>query len=245
MSSFALSLVLGLVAALADVLGALILVRTRWEKRYLRYFVALGAGFMLAAVLLEMVPESFRISFRWTPMLVLAGYCLIHLLEHTVTPHFHFGGETHGHELLSVTTSNSVVAGLAAHSLFDGVAIASGFVLSSWLGWIIFIAILLHKLPEGFTVASVMLASGHSRAAAFNSAVMVASATLAGVLVINFFPGWVRAGLPVAAGVAIYVSATDLVPEVNREPGIRMALVFFAGVAGFLVCKFIADGVGL
>ena len=129
--------------------------------------------------------------------------------------------------------------GLAAHSLFDGVAIASGFVLSSWLGWIIFVAILLHKLPEGFTVASVMLASGHSRVAALNSAVIVASATLAGVLVINFFPGWVRAGLPVAAGVAIYVSATDLVPEVNREPGIRMALVFFGGVAGFLVCKLL------
>ena len=91
MSNFSLSLVLGLVAALADVLGALILVRTHWEKRYLRYFVALGAGFMLAAVLLEMIPESFRLSFRWTPLLVLGGYCLIHLLEHTITPHFHFG----------------------------------------------------------------------------------------------------------------------------------------------------------
>ena len=90
MSNFSLSLVLGLVAALADVFGALILVRTSWEKRYLRYFVALGAGFMLAAALLEMIPESFRLSFRWTPVLVLAGYCLIHLLEHTITPHFHF-----------------------------------------------------------------------------------------------------------------------------------------------------------
>ena len=93
-----------------------------------------------------------------------------------------------------------MVAGLAAHSLFDGVAIASGFVLSSWLGWIIFVAILLHKLPEGFTVASVMLASGHSRVAALTSAVIVASATLAGVLVINFFPGWVRAGLASGRG---------------------------------------------
>jgi len=243
MSNFALSLVLGLVAALADVLGALILVRTNWEKRYLRYFVALGAGFMLSAVLLEMVPESFRLSFRWTPLLVLGGYCLIHLLEHTVTPHFQFGGETHHHDFVSAHTSNSVVVGLAAHSLFDGVAISSGFALSTWLGWIIFVAILLHKMPEGFTVASVMLASGHSGRAALSSAAIVAAATLAGVLVINVFPGWVRFGLPVAAGVAIYVSATDLVPEVNREPGFRMALVFFAGVAGFLLCKFIADGV--
>src|ERR1700678_3575828 len=153
MSNFSLSLVLGLVAALADVLGALILVRTRWEKRYLRYFVALGAGFMLAAVVVEMIPESFRLSFHWTPLLILGGYCLIHLLEPTITPHFHLGKETHDGEFLSTHTSNSVVAGLAAHSLFDGVAIASGFVLSSWLGWVIFIAILLHKMPEGFPVA--------------------------------------------------------------------------------------------
>jgi zinc transporter ZupT len=243
MSNLALSLLLGLVAALADVLGALILVRTHWEKRYLRYFVALGAGFMLSAVLLEMVPESFRLSFRWTPLLVLGGYCLVHLLEHTMTPHFQFGGERHHHDFISAHTSNSVVAGLAVHSLFDGVAIASGFVLSTWLGWIIFVAILLHKVPEGFTVASVTLASGHSRRAALTSGVIVASATLAGVLVISLFPGWVRVGLPLAAGVAIYVSATDLVPEVNREPGIRMALVFFAGVGGFLVSKWIADRV--
>jgi ZIP family zinc transporter/zinc and cadmium transporter len=242
MSSFTLSLVLGLVAALADVVGALILVKTHWEKRYLPYFVALGAGFMLSATLLEMIPESFHLGFRWTPLLVLGGYCMIHLLEHTITPHFHFGGEAKD-ELISARTSNSVVAGLAAHSLFDGIAIASGFVLSAWLGWIIFVAILLHKLPEGFTVASVMLASGHSRTAAVNSAVIVAAATIAGVLVINFFPGWVRAGLPVAAGVALYVTATDLMPEVNREPGPRMALVFFAGVAAFLVCKFVAEGV--
>jgi zinc transporter ZupT len=242
MSSFTLSLLLGLVAALADVFGALILVKTHWEKRYLPYFVALGAGFMLSATLLEMIPESFRLGFRWTPLLVLGGYCMIHLLEHTITPHFHFGGEAN-HELISARTSNSVVAGLAAHSLFDGIAIASGFVLSAWLGWIIFVAILLHKLPEGFTVASVMLASGHSRAAAVNSAVIVAAATLLGVLVINFFPRWVQAGLPIAAGVALYVTATDLVPEVNREPGARMALVFFAGVAAFLVCKLVAEGV--
>ena len=243
MSNFALSLVLGLVAALADVLGALILVRTNWEKRYLRYFVALGAGFMLSAVLLEMVPESFRLSFRWTPLLVLGGYCLIHLLEHTVTPHFQFGGETHHHDFVSAHTSNSVVVGLAAHSLFDGVAIASGFALSTWLGWIIFVAILLHKMPEGFTVASVMLASGHSGRAALSSAAIVAAATLAGVLVINVFPGWVRLGLPIAAGVAIYVSATDLVPEVNREPGIRMALVFFAGVLMFLLIKLLVPAI--
>jgi ZIP family zinc transporter/zinc and cadmium transporter len=40
-------------------------------------------------------------------------------------------------------------------------------------------------------------------------------------------------GLPLSAGVTIYVAASDLIPEVNREPGIKMALVVFLGV-GFL-----------
>jgi zinc transporter ZupT len=43
--------------------------------------------------------------------------------------------------------------------------------------------------------------------------------------------------LAAAAGVALYVGASDLVPEVNREPGIRMALVFFLGVAAFLALR--------
>ena len=241
MSNFSLSLLLGLVAALADVFGALILVRTQWEKRYLRYFVALGAGFMLAAALLEMIPESFRLSFRWTPILVLGGYSLIHLLEHTITPHFHFGEETHGDEFVSRQTSVSVMIGLATHTFFDGIAIASGFVLSSWLGWLIFLGIVLHKMPEGFTAASVMLASGGSRRAALNSALFLGAMTVLGVIALSVFPLLVRFGLPISAGVAFYVAATDLVPEVNREPGIRMALVFFAGIALFALAKMIAS----
>ncbi|GGH14261.1 ZIP family metal transporter [Silvibacterium dinghuense] len=233
-----LSLTLGLIAALADVLGGLVLVRRHWEKRYLRYFVAVGAGFMLSVAILEMTPESLKFSPTWSPVLILAGYCAIHLLEHTITPHFHFGEETHHHEL-SAHTGYSVLTGLAIHALFDGVAIGSGFVLSSWLGWLIFFAVFLHKMPEGFTVASVMLASGRSRRAALVSASVLALTTVLGVLVINLLPRWVEAGLPLSAGVSIYVAATDLVPEVNREPGIRMALVFFAGVAMFLLIKLL------
>jgi len=112
--------------------------------------------------------------------------------------------------------------------------------VSAWLGWVLFVAVFLHKIPEGFTVASVMLAGGQGRRAALNSALLLGATTVLGVLVINLQPGWVKAGLPLAAGVTIYVAATDLVPEVNREPGVRMALVFFAGVAMFFVLRMLA-----
>ncbi len=235
-----LSLILGALAGFADIFGGLVLVRRNWPHHYLRYFIALGAGFMMAVAVLDMIPESMRFSAAWTPALVLIGYCIIHLLEHTITPHFHFGEETHGHEFLHARTGWSVLFGLAVHAFFDGVAIASGFVLSSSLGWLIFLAIFLHKIPEGFTIASVMLASGRTRGAALVSAVLLAVATVAGVLIIGLLPHWVRIGLPLSAGVAIYVAATDLLPETNREPGIGMALVFFLGVAVFLLIRVLA-----
>jgi ZIP family zinc transporter/zinc and cadmium transporter len=234
-----LSLILGAIAALADVVGGLVLVRARGVERYLRYFVALGAGFLIATALLEMTPEGLKLNPSWGPVLIMIGYCVVHLLEHTINAHFHYGEETHHHEFISRHTGNSVMAGLSLHALFDGVAIGSGFLVSGWLGWLIFLAILLHKAPEGFTMASVMLASGRSRSAALYSAIVLAGATMAGVLVIQLIPSWLPYGLPVSAGVALYVAATDLVPEVNREPGIRMALVFFAGVGGFLLLRML------
>jgi ZIP family zinc transporter/zinc and cadmium transporter len=234
-----ISLILGAIAALADVVGGLVLVRARGVERYLRYFVALGAGFLMATALIEMTPESLKLSPQLGPILIMAGYCVVHLLEHTISTHFHFGEETHGGEIVSKHTGNAVMAGLSVHALFDGVAIGSGFVVSRWLGVLIFLAILLHKAPEGFTMASVMLASGRSRTMALYSAVALAGATLAGVLIIELVPSWLPYGLPISAGVALYVAATDLVPEVNREPGIRMALVFFAGVAAFLLLRML------
>ena len=239
MHPFLLSSLLGVVAGLANAVGGLLLVRRSPSKRSLRYFVALGAGFMLSAATLEMIPEGLALNPRWGPMLLLGGYCGIHLLEHTLVPHFHFGEETHRHEFMSLKTTYSVLLGLAVHTFFDGIAIGSGFVISSWLGWLIFGAIFLHKIPEGFTVASVMLAGGRGQRAAFASSLLLGVTTLLGVLAINAAPGLVHLGLPLAAGVTIYVAASDLVPEVNREPGIRMALVLFAGVALFLLLRLL------
>lgn len=239
MQKLYLSFGLGLIAGLADYLGGILLVRRSPSAKSLRYFVALGAGFMLAAALLEMVPEGVAVNPRWAPLLILVGYCAVHLLEHSLVPHFHFGEETHHHEFLSAKTSYSVLLGLAVHTFFDGVAIGSGFVISEWLGWVLFFAVFLHKLPEGFTVASVMMAGGQGRRVALNSALFLGATTLLGVLVINLQPSLVRDGLPLSAGVTIYVAATDLMPEVNHEPGIRMALVFFAGVLVFFLLRML------
>src|ERR1700692_4101878 len=161
-----ISILLGVTAAAANVFGGAIIVQRHWERRYLRYFVALGAGFMLATALVEMVPESLELRGRSAAFLILLGYLLIHFFEHTVTPHFHFGEETHKDEFMHSHKGYSVLLGLIIHTFFDGIAIASGFLVSNWLGWLVFLAVFPHKTPEGLTRSSLMLASGRSRGTA-------------------------------------------------------------------------------
>jgi len=225
-----LSLLLGFTAAAANIFGGAVIVQKNWERRYLKYFLALGAGFMLATAIVEMVPQSLELGGRSAAFLVLLGYLLIHFFEHTVTPHFHFGEETHADEFMESHKSYSVLLGLTIHTFFDGIAIASGFLVSNWLGWIIFLAVFLHKIPEGFTVSSVMLAGGRSKLTAWLASVVLGAATVAGVMTMALFRHQVGAGLPLSAGVTIYVAASDLIPEVNREPGVKLALVVFVGV---------------
>lgn len=231
----------GLVAAIANVIGGLIIVRRNWGIHFLKYFIALGSGYMLAVATLEMIPESFT-RIRHAPLFILGGYLMVHFFEHTITPHFHFGEETHSQEVRDPTVGISSLFGLIIHTFFDGVSIATGFLISRPLGLLIFVAILLHKIPEGFTVASVMISSGRSRRFAMTAAITLGLSTILGVLLMAFSKQLVNYGLPLTAGVALYVAASDLMPEVNREPGFRMALVVFAGVIFFSVTKWLLEG---
>ena len=252
-----LALLLGVIAAGANLLGGVLISRRQWSRLYLKYFIAMGAGFMLATALLEMIPESVNLAggqTRHLPggnflavhfgtefvfLLVVAGYFVVHFFEHTVAPHFHFGEETHHAEISHAHASYAALLGLVIHTFFDGVAIASGLLVSSWLGGVIFVAIFLHKIPEGFTVASLMLASGQSRMAAFGSSAILGAATLTGMALMFVLRNTVADALPFSAGVTLYVAASDLIPEVNREPGVGMAVLVFFGVAVLVALKVI------
>jgi zinc transporter ZupT len=53
--------------------------------------------------------------------------------------------------------------------------------------------------------------------------------------------GWLSTyGLPLAAGVTLYVGASNLVPEFQSRPGWRMPLAFFAGVGLYFVARTLA-----
>ncbi|HEU4827927.1 MAG TPA: ZIP family metal transporter, partial [Gemmatimonadales bacterium] len=167
-------------------------------------------------------------------LFVLGGYLFVHLAHHVVVPHFHFGEETHH---VTAAAAVSALLGLSLHSFFDGVAIASGFLESTGLGVLLFLAVLLHKLPEGVTMASVMLAGGQGQRRAMAAAGGLGVATVAGVLLTRVMAPLAAHGLALSAGVTLYVAASNLVPEFQAKRGLPTALAFFGGAAAFLLTR--------
>ncbi|MGZ3464962.1 MAG: ZIP family metal transporter [Gemmatimonadaceae bacterium] len=215
------------IAASANIVGAVAVVsHNRWTVRALDNMVALSAGFMVSVALLDLVPDSIRVHGESAALVILIGYLLVHLTQHTLAPHFHFGEE---HHHVTKMVSFSALAGLMLHTFVDGVAIASGFGVSNALGLLVFFAILLHKLPEGLAISSLFLASGESRRAAFGASVALAISTMLGALLTQQIPVLGQYGLPIAAGVSLYVGASNLVPEIQGKREWRLPLSFFAG----------------
>src|SRR5438132_2543436 len=233
------------IAAAADVAGSLVVLRAhRGGHGPLRYFVAAGAGFMLAAAFVRMLPESAHVPHAF--LFVLMGYFGVHLFEHTVAPHFHFGEETHTGAILKPAAAYLAILGLGVHTLFDGVAIAAGFMVAPTLGLLLFLAVLLHKVPEGFTVASITLASGRSRVAALLAGTALGVLTLLGAAATTLRAGrHVGYALAPSAGGRTDAAAPDLIPEVNREGGPALAWTVFGGLVLFTCADWALSRFGL
>ena len=237
MSYLWISLVLGVVAGLANLFGGAIVAARAWSRSFLALFIALGSGFMLATAITEMVPESLRLAPASAPVFILLGYFIVHYFEHTLPVHFHFGEETHTN--LNPSVAYTALAGLLIHTFFDGVSITSGFLISPWLGAIIFGAVVLHNIPEGFTMASIMVAAKRGRGAGMWAAGALGVSRLLGILGMAAAHRWVRYGLPLSAGVTLYVAASDLIPEVNKMAGARIALTVALGVLLVLGLRYL------
>jgi zinc and cadmium transporter len=223
------SLLYALLAAAGNVVGAAaVTARPRWSPRALELLLALSAGFLVTVAITGLLPEAFARGGTEGGLLVLAGFLLVHLTQHALVGHFHFGEETHQ---VSQAVGNSALAGLLLHTCVDGVAIASAFHVSAELGVLVFGAVFLHKVPEGLAIASLWIASGRTRRAALGAAAALGVATLVGVLITEALDPLAHYGLGLAAGVTLYVGGSNLIPEFQGKGGWGLNATFFVGCA--------------
>jgi zinc and cadmium transporter len=244
----ALVIVLGALAAGSNLLGGwLALLQPRVSDRHLVWGLAFSGGFLLAVALLLVLPEAVAATPS-APLLVVAGYFLVYAAEHLFAGHAHHVlYEPHGgHPLIGTFSCEeqhapirppavaAAAAGLLVHSFFDGAAIAAALGAGQLVGWLTFLAVVLHKVPEGFSLASIALYSAGSRRTAWWLAAALGLVSLAGTTIAaaatRAAGGLAGPVLAVACGMFLHISATDLLPTTSHVRGLGVLLLALGGV---------------
>ncbi len=224
----------GLAGAATLVGLGLTLWRTRWTEGHARYIISVAAGFTVALALVYLFPEALGLS-KYAPLYAVGAFVAFFALEHGVVVH-----ACRERDCVHRQRGLTAALGLGVHSLFDGVVIGVGFAVSSRVGLMTSLAVILHKVPEGVFTYTLLrhAAEPLGRAAAYT--VIVALATPVGGIGTYFLispfasPALVGALLAAAAGSFVYVAAADLLPEAHAGKGLMNVALLALGAAAAL-----------
>ena len=265
-----LAITFGLLTLMANLAGSALAVFKVGSGRRTTGYIGFGGGFLLAAALFEILPHSLEGGITM-PFYVVLGYVVVYISEQIFASHAHeephsgflaphtneeiAAGHTLVQEFRHPAAAISVHAGLAAfvgfnvHDLIDGLAIGSAMLTSQSVGLLVFLAVLLHEAPAGFTISAIMLAAGRSRRAAFLAGLSIGLVTIIGILIPFLIAGMDILGdgvshifLALSAGSFIYIAATDLIPAAT---GGKKRFTFLYVIAGMFVFLATSELVGL
>jgi zinc transporter ZupT len=164
----------------------------------------------------------------------VGGFFLVHLLEHGISPHFHYGEETHAHSGTAMTGILALL-GLSLHSFMDGMSITAAMRSHSGLGVMVFTGVMLHRIPEGATISSIFLVRGFGNRKSIIAAGILALAAIlgsAGQGILHIHLGPV---LGLTGGLSLYVACSDLLPEAQKEKGWKSTAGLLSGILLFLL----------
>ena len=209
--------------------SALIFYFDSWVSKNSIFLISFAAGVMLTIAFMNLIPEALSIApGSWT--MDFAGFLALYALQNIVMFHPCHDEvcETHKLGLFSF-------AGLVVHSLLDGVIVAVGFEAGFEIGLLTTTAVILHKLPDGITITSILIHSKMKKKTTVMYSSLVALATPVGAVIAYFFfrniaPGLVGSLLALTAGSFIYLAAADLLPETHKRRNRANALFFFLGI---------------
>jgi zinc and cadmium transporter len=203
--------------------------------------VSFATGSMLGAAFLDLMPEAIEKSSAGKASgSVLVGIIMFFLMEKFLYWYHCHEGECDVHQF---TYLNLFGDGL--HNFLDGVIIAAAFLGSTSLGVITTLAIVLHEIPQELGDFGVLVYGGFSRTKALVCNFLTALTSVAGAVVAYFFLDKIEGLTPLMIGVAaggfIYISCTDLIPELNKQrkvsSSIQQFILILLGIGVILAGK--------
>lgn len=220
-----------LAAALTTLAGILAIRRfSAWARANTTLFACFAAGVLIAVSFLHIVPRSFGMNAQ-APAFLLVGYLLMYAFNRFVTAHVCDRPQTADYALGLVP-----LLGIGFHSLLDGMIYSIGFSVSLLTGGLMALGMVLHEFPEGIVTYALLLRGGFSERRAFILAVLAAALTtpvgtlISYPLISRIGPDLLGALLALSAGALIYVGASHLLPQADREPARFRFAALMAGV---------------
>lgn len=212
-----------LVGSIVSLIGGLLLIRyTQRQQLIVRYALPFGAGALLAAAFLSLLPEAAEeLDVHVAMWYVLGGFLVFFVLERLLGWfHHHHHDDVHGHR--DKTHNLLVVIGGALHNAIDGVAIGAAFLVNPAAGIATVLATAAHEVPKEIGDFGILLGKRMPprRVIFVNllSALVTVVTTMVtywagSALVLNPAPL-----LAMAAGFFIYIAASDIIPDIHERP---------------------------
>lgn len=212
--------------------------------------LSFSAGVMLGAAFFHMLPEAVETGGLQSLPWMLFGFVFLYLLERYVLIHLckeDEGCEVHeGHHHGQGTMGMAALFGLSVHTLADGFAL--GAAVDGGVGGSVFLAILFHKVPNSFSLASILI---HERTATKRMITYVGlfAATLPlGALLYHLLydltnhEAFGAVALAFSAGTFLHLAVSDLIPDLHRHRDHRLSLslALLAGIALMLLLDAVA-----
>jgi zinc and cadmium transporter len=244
------TLIFILMATLVNGFVGLIGVLTLWLndkslRKILMILVAFSAGALLSGAFFHMIAESLETMETITAFAyLLTGFISFFLIERFLHWHHCHEGKCDVHPFTQL-----VLIGDGIHNFIDGLVIAASFMVGVPFGLVTTLMIILHEIPQELGDFGVLVYGGFDKARAlgfnFLSQLTCVIGGIAGFFLI-YTPESVAFLLPFAAGGFIYISASDLIPELHKEENLKKSMLSFAffliGIMFLLGIKLLVGG---
>jgi len=226
-----------LLAALVTTIGIYVIRHLEgWGRRNSTYFACFAAGVLISVSFLHIVPKSLGMNEQ-APLYLLAGYMFMHLFNRFVTAYVCDKNPEFAIGLVPLL-------GIGFHSFLDGVVYSITFSVGIFTGILATIGMVLHEFPEGIITYLLLIRGGGSPKQSLVLAFLAAAVStplgtlLSYPMISRIEPSLLGALLSVSAGALIYVGATHLLPQAEREPARYSLLALASGIlvaAGIIV----------
>jgi len=195
--------------------------------------VAFASGAMLAITFAHVLPEAIELGGESSFIAILSGVLFFFILEH-----FFYLHGCPDHDNIQACKNHALgplaAIGIGVHSFFDGVMIVFAFLADATLGWFIALGIVLHKLPAGAILHSLICHGGAKKKSLwwlFAVAFATPLAALFSPFLADFPTEWIGIGLAFSAGTLLYITLSDLLPETHRTKNKFNLAFFILGIA--------------